>query len=160
MIQNMRPTCRYERRPYSGGQHHRFVLRNGGEGMIGKENLMRFKKMWTWLSGYPAHNQDYYMEHVASLDEKWLNDCPLANGELKECTGCSVLWESESGSLCTDRDSPLYKYQATSIHYPDYRSFYASQVAVLAMKAIKERGYDEPAAPIFGSDYIRSQLHG
>ena len=127
--------------------------------MIGKENLMQFKKMWTWLSAYPAHDQHYYMEHVVELETKWPNSCPLANGTLSECDGCSELYQSVNGSLCLDPDSPLYKYLVTSTEYPDFRSYYASKVAVMAMKAMQKRGYDEVRPPIFGDDYIHRQLH-
>lgn len=132
----------------------------GGDGMIKKDNLVNFKKMWTWLSGYPAHDQEYYMENVATLDKRWANGCPLADGEGDTCNGCGPIWQSANGTLCTDPDSPLYKWSNTSTQYPDYRSYYASQVAVLAMNAIRERGYDETNPKIFGSDYIHSQLHG
>ncbi len=128
--------------------------------MIGKDNLVNFKKMWTWLSGYPAHDQDYYQEHVAALDTPWLNSCPLANVDGDACDGCSPIWQSANGTLCTDPESPLYKWQTTSREQPDYRCYYASQVAVLAMNAIRKRGFDEVSPKIFGKDYIHSQLHG
>ena len=128
--------------------------------MIGKDNLINFKKMWTWLYGYPAHDQKYYMENVATLDELWLNSCPLSNNKGDDCDGCRAIWQSENGSLCSDPDSPLYKWQATSRQHPDYRCYYASQVAVLAMNAIRDRGYDVASPKIFGRDYIHSQLHG
>lgn len=128
--------------------------------MIGKDNLINFKKMWTWLYGYPAHDQKYYMENVATLDELWLNSCPLSNNKGDDCDGCRAIWQSENGSLCSDPDSPLYKWQATSRQHPDYRCYYASQVAVLAMNAIRDRGYDVASPKIFDRDYIHSQLHG
>jgi len=132
----------------------------GGNGMIGKDNLISFKKMWTWLSGYPAHDQAYYMEHVAALDTFWPNSCPLANDDGDACDGCSSIWQSPDGTLCTDPGSPLYKWRNTSRKQPDYRTYHASQVAVLAMKAIKKRGFDDASPKIFGRDYIHSQLHG
>ena len=130
----------------------------GGADMIGKDNLLNFRKMWTWLSGHPAHDREYYMKHVAKIDPPWLNCCPLANKEQEECDGCIAIWDSENGSLCTDPDAPIYKWLATSRHHPDFRSYYASQAAVLATKAIRGRGYDVNSPEIFGKDYIHRQL--
>ena len=110
--------------------------------MIGQENLLQFKKMWTWLSGYPAHDQRYYLEHVTDLGSEWLNDCPLANNVRDECDGCSELWQSAQGSLCADPNSPVAKYLDADRDNPDFRSHYASQVAVLAMRAMKKYGYN------------------
>jgi hypothetical protein len=100
------------------------------------------------------------MKHVIGLDSAWLNDCPLANKKRDECDGCSELWQSEHGSLCFDPDSPLVKYLGTSTENPDFRSHYASQLAVLAMKTVKKRGHHEDRPPILGSDYTYNQLHG
>jgi hypothetical protein len=106
--------------------------------MKNKEELQSFKKMWTWLSGYPAHNREYYMTHVAELKEHWRNSCPLSNSDIvPECDGCSVLWASEAGSLCSDPGSPMSKWKTTEIENPDFRSYYASQVAILAIKATR-----------------------
>ena len=106
--------------------------------MTGKIVIFNFLKMWTWLYGDPAHDRDYYMKHVAKLDEHWVNSCPLCNSsEVKDCDGCEMLWKSERGSLCTDSGSPLYKWQNTGTEYPDDRCYYASQTAVLAMKFLQ-----------------------
>lgn len=106
--------------------------------MTEKNEVINFKKMWTWLYGYPAHDREYYMKHVARIDERWMNSCPLANtNEVKECDGCKILWKSEKGSLCTDSGSPLYKWQNTDTDHPDDRCYYASQTAVLAMKFLQ-----------------------
>jgi hypothetical protein len=114
------------------------LLLKGGKAMIGISQLIKFKKMWAWLSGYPAHDRTYYMQHVVVPRENWMNNCPLCNSEhLNNCDGCKFLWQSRQGTLCTDLDSPLYKWRATDIQQPDERSFYASQVAVLALKAIR-----------------------
>lgn len=103
--------------------------------MTGKDELNNFKKMWTWLIGHPAHDRQYFMEHVAKLDKMWPNSCPLANSNKEgDCTGCKMLWKSERGTLCTDSDAPLYKWQTTDRQLPDDRSYYASQIAVLAMR--------------------------
>ena len=106
--------------------------------MTGKNEIISFKNMWAWLYGYPAHDREYYMKHVARLEELWMNSCPLANrSEVKECDGCKMLWKSEKGSLCTDSGSPLYKWQNTDADHPDDRCYYASQTAVLAMKFLQ-----------------------
>jgi len=81
---------------------------NGGNAMIGRDELNNFKKMWTWLSGYPAHDREYYMKNVAKLDKMWLNSCPLSNkSEDKNCDGCKMLWKSNKGTLCTD---PVHRF--------------------------------------------------
>ena len=69
--------------------------------MIKKDNLVNFKKMWTWLSGYPAHDQEYYMENVATLDGRWANGCPLADCEGDSCNGCEPIWQSDTKSKTT-----------------------------------------------------------
>lgn len=103
--------------------------------MTGQNEILNFKKMWGWLMGFPAHDQRYYMTHVARLDTRWVNDCPLSNkSEVSKCDGCKMLWKSEQGTLCTDTSSPLYKWKHTDTDHPDDRSYYASQIAVLAMK--------------------------
>jgi hypothetical protein len=52
----------------------------------------------------------------------------------ENCNGCQVLWDSQDGTLCTDPSAPVYKWNNTERDLPDKRSFYASQIAVLAMK--------------------------
>lgn len=107
--------------------------------MIGKDELTSFKRMWTWLIGYPAHDREYYMKHVVKLDEMWANGCPLSNStKERECDGCAQLWESKNGTLCTDPEAPLFKWRTTKRQQPDRRSFYAGQVAVLAMNLIQQ----------------------
>ncbi len=145
--------------PYSAITITELFSPKGGGVMIGKDNLINFKKMWTWLSGYPAHDQNYYMKHVTTLDEMWLNSCPLSNKK-DFCDGCRAIWDYENGTLCTDPDSPLLKWQNTSRENPDFRSYYASHVAVLATNAIRDRGFDVASPKIFDRDYIHSQLHG
>lgn len=106
--------------------------------MTGRDELLSFKKMWTWLCGYPAHDREYYMKHVVKLERPWVNSCPLSNdSEEKACDGCKTLWKSERGTLCTDPRSPVNKWKVAARHYPDDRSFYASQVAVLALKILR-----------------------
>lgn len=144
--------------PYTARTVTELFSPKGGANMIGKDNLFNFRKMWTWLSGHPAHDREYYIEHVAKIDPLWRNCCPLANRESEDCDGCIAIWHSENGSLCTDPDAPIYKWQATSRRHPDYRTYYASKVAVLATNAIRGRGYDVTSPEIFGRDYIHSQL--
>jgi hypothetical protein len=128
--------------------------------MIGKDELINFKKMWTWLSGYPAHDRVYYMKNVAKLDTMWMRDCPLATSADDDCDGCRTLWQSETGSMCTDVDSPLYKWQHTSRQRPDDRSYYASHIAVIAMNALKNMGEMDSTAKSSPEDYVDAQLHG
>jgi hypothetical protein len=110
------------------------LLPTGGNAMIGKNNLDNFKKMWTWLYGHPAHDREYYMRHVAKLNDMWENSCPLSTSpKADECGGCQMLWQSDKGTLCTDPDAPLYKWKNTDRQQPDDRSFYAGHVADLAM---------------------------
>ena len=112
--------------------------------MTGQHDIENFQKMWAWLMGYPAHDQKYYMKHVAKLDKDWDNDCPLSNrSEVSSCDGCHMLWKSHKGTLCSDSSSPLYKWKNTDVELPDERSYYASQTAVLAMKFL--RSYTDQA---------------
>jgi len=128
--------------------------------MTGKNELISFKKMWTWLSGYPAHDRQYYMKNVAKLEEMWPHSCPLANSAGDDCDGCRSLWQSKRGTLCTDFDSPMFKWKNTSQERPDDRSFYASHIAVLAMNALRSAENEEADFPVSPSDLIRGQLHG
>ncbi len=145
--------------PYSAAMITELFSQKGGDNMIGKDKLLNFRNMWTWLMGHPAHDRDYYNEHVAGIDSPWLNNCPLANKASEDCDGCIAIWHSGNGSLCTDPYSPVFKWQATSRHHPDFRSYYASRVAVLATHAIRQRGFDLASPEIFGRDYIHRQLH-
>lgn len=65
----------------------------------------------------------------------WKNSCPLAAEEGEDCSGCRLLW---NGTLCTDRDSPVRKWQEASIQQPDLRTYYASQVGALGMHATSD----------------------
>lgn len=103
--------------------------------MIGRDELRNFQQMWTWLSGYPAHDREYYINHVVKLDKAWVNSCPLCNNSTeRDCDGCKMLWESKSGNLCTDPESPVFKWKHTDRVWSDERTSYASRAAVLAMK--------------------------
>lgn len=105
-----------------------------------KDKLRNFKKMWTWLMAYPAHDREYYMKHVARLDEEWINSCPLANNlYVEDCNGCELLWERTQGTLCTDPRSPLHNWLNTERNQPDKRRFYASQLAVMAVNFSRQQ---------------------
>lgn len=99
--------------------------------------LRDFQKMWTWLSSHPAHDQEYYMKHVAKLDQPWRGNCPLCHTAEGPCTNCEALWKTEQGSLCTDKNSPLAKWRKASLDDPDNRTWYANRVAILGQQALK-----------------------
>lgn len=103
------------------------------------QELQDFQKMWTWLSSHPAHNRDYYMTHVIKLTTPWKHSCPLCHRELEsgKCDTCCPLWQSESGGLCDDQESPLSRWQQTSVDDPDNRTWFANRVALLALHAIR-----------------------
>ncbi len=99
-----------------------------------KDNYLHFQKMWTWLIAHPAHDREYYTKYVTDQADGWHNNCPLSNSKYAEnCTGCKLLWDSPKGGLCTDPNAPLRKWEDAGKFQPDDRSFYASEVAVLAM---------------------------
>ena len=85
--------------------------------MIGRDELTKFKKMWTWLCGYPAHDREYYMKYVVKLDHWWINSCPISNESAeKDCDGCKELWPPGKGyimyrSLCPS--AQMGKYSKT-----------------------------------------------
>lgn len=110
--------------------------------MSQKDELRNFEEMWTWLYEHPGHDQQYYIENVAKLEEKWANNCPLCNNAFTEnCDGCSMLWNSGRESLCTDLNSPLNKWtKATAKGDADQRSYYAGQLRLLAQKCIDDMG--------------------
>lgn len=102
--------------------------------MKGKEELIKFIKMWTWLMAHPAHDREYYIQHLEKSNEVWDNSCPLSNSKYAEkCNGCKLLWDSQEGTLCTDPSAPVYKWNNTERHQPGKRTTYASQVVILAM---------------------------
>ncbi len=106
--------------------------------MTGKDELINFKKMWTWLCCHPAHDREYYMKHVVKLEGEWINSCPLSNSTTdRNCTGCSMLRGGENKTLCSDPLSPVNQWMRTERQYPHYRSYYASQAAVLALKYLR-----------------------
>jgi len=107
--------------------------------MATMSELKEFQKMWTWLSSHPAHDQEYYMRHVARLDIPWKHGCPLCHTSEEPCRNCETLWQSMSGGLCSDQDSPLNRWRRTSTDDPDNRSWYANRVALLGQKAMREQ---------------------
>lgn len=103
-----------------------------------QEELQAFEKMWTWLASHPAHDQEYYMKHVARLPTPWKNSCPLCHSSGEgPCINCKALWQSDRGSLCTDKDSPLNKWRQTAVEDPDNRTWYASKIAMLGKNAAR-----------------------
>lgn len=107
--------------------------------MIGREELINFKRMWIWLCAYPSHDRRYFMENVLKLEEMWTNSCPLSDiSSEKSCEGCQIIWKSNKGTLCTDPESPLYQWINTEEKQPENRSVYASQVAVLTMNFLRD----------------------
>lgn len=106
--------------------------------MANQQEMLDFMKMWKWLSAHPAHDQEYYMKHVAKLDEAWEKGCPLCHSAEGVCTNCENLWKTARGSLCQDMDSPLNKWRKTSVDDPDNRTYYANRMATLSMRAVKE----------------------
>lgn len=106
--------------------------------MIARNELKEFQKMWTWLSSHPAHNQDYYMKHVAKLETPWKHSCPLCHtAEESPCKNCEQLWQAKEGGLCADQNSPLNKWRQTSVDDPDNRTWYANRIALLGQQALK-----------------------
>ncbi len=105
--------------------------------MTNLQDLQEFQRMWTWLSSHPAHDQDYYMKHVAKLEKPWTKGCPLCHTAKGPCKDCSILWQSDTGSLCDDEESPMVKWSKTAVEDPDNRTWFANRVAVLAMRAIQ-----------------------
>lgn len=103
------------------------------------QELQDFQKMWTWLSSHPAHNQEYYMNHVAKLATPWKCACPLRHTESGKCDECTPLWQSDVGGLCDDVESPLNRWLQTPVDDPDNRTWFANRVALLAQHAIRYR---------------------
>jgi len=105
--------------------------------MATTNELKEFQKMWTWLSSHPAHNQEYYMKHVAKLATPWRDSCPLCHTAEGPCRNCEALWQSKYGGLCSDKNSPLNKWRQTSVDDPDNRTWYANRIALLGRQAMK-----------------------
>jgi len=105
-----------------------------GTEMLNKDAAYEFKKMWTWLYRHPAHDQKYYIKHVAKADEAWKKDCPLCHLSEKECQDCLILWDEGRGPLCEDMESPLSKWKSTPLNDPNFRMWYAGKVADIANK--------------------------
>ena len=104
--------------------------------MVTTEALNEFRKMWIWLYRHPAHDKKYYIKHVAKVEGAWRNDCPLCSLSEGECKECLALWKSGNGTLCTDPESPLSKWQNTHLGDPNFRTWYAGQMVDIAQKAL------------------------
>ena len=99
--------------------------------------LEEFKKMWTWLYKHPAHDNKYYVSHVAKPQPAWKNDCPLCALSDGECGECKSLWDEGRGSLCSDPDSPLSKWKKTQLQDPDFRTWYAGKIVEITTKSLR-----------------------
>ncbi len=106
--------------------------------MFNPEKVRAFVAMWRWLSAHPAHGREYYLKNVVKESPTWINDCPLATEEGKRCAGCRVLWNRGNGSLCTDSESPLLRWQEADMQEPDLRVYYASEVGALGMQMSRQ----------------------
>lgn len=98
-----------------------------------KTAMQEFKKMWLWLYQHPAHDKKYYVDYVARVQPRWLNDCPLCTVATDACTGCLDLWNNEGKNLCTDPVSPYSKWKATSVDEAHHRTWYAGEIVKLVM---------------------------
>jgi hypothetical protein len=105
--------------------------------MVTKEAVSEFKKMWTWLYRHPAHDQKYYIKHVAKADQPWKNDCPLCHLSEGECRECLALWDKGNGTLCEDPGSPLSQWRGTHLNNPNFRMWYAGKLADMAHKYLQ-----------------------
>ena len=100
------------------------------------EALKEITKMWTWLYKHPAHDREYYETYVAMLDRPWKNDCPICDQEADTCPNCPMKLEEQYGTFCTDPESPLQKWSATTTDNPDYRTLYSGEIIAIAQKAM------------------------
>ncbi len=96
--------------------------------------IVEFKKMWLWLSKHPAHDKEYYVQHVAKPNPTWKNDCPLCALEEDDCNECLILWDNGKGSLCSDPTSPLSKWKNTNIEDVHKRTWHAGELMGLVEK--------------------------
>lgn len=106
--------------------------------MLDSERLQEFVAMWRWLAAHPADDRDYYLQHVVPAGRSWKNGCPLATEEGEACSGCRILWHGKNGSLCTDREAPVRRWQETDSRQADLRTYYASQAGTLGLHAIRD----------------------
>ncbi len=109
--------------------------------MLRSDALEEFKKMWTWLYQHPAHDKKYYGKHVVKLETPWRNNCPLCETSESEteCKECLELWNKEGASLCTDPNSPYSQWRKTHLNDPNFRTWYAGQIADIAQKYIAKQ---------------------
>ncbi|MDP3478512.1 MAG: hypothetical protein Q8R88_01980 [Desulfoprunum sp.] len=115
--------------------------------MINAEQLHEFVAMWKWLSAHPVNDRAYYLKYVVKGKSAWINDCPIATGEGAACTGCHMFWPGENGNLCSDSQSPLSHWQATSVEQPDLRIYYAGNVGTLGLQALRSLGVKAGTLP-------------
>ena len=93
-------------------------------------------KMWTWLYKHPAHDREYYITHVAKLNQPWKNLCPLCELEKdgEKCSKCLMTEEPQKGTFCSDPESPLNQWKNTATNNPDNRTYFAGKIIAIAKK--------------------------
>ena len=96
------------------------------------------EKMWTWLYKHPAHDELYYVKHVAKMQKPWKNNCPVCELADGACSSCIIAWDN--GTFCTDPESPYSKWQATTLDNPDYRTLYAGDIIAITRTLRREIG--------------------
>ena len=92
--------------------------------------------MWTWLYKHPAHDRKYYTTYVAKVEKPWKNDCPICDLADDSCQDCPMKGEGQTGTFCTDPESPFQKWMMTSLDKPDYRTLYSGEIIAIAQKAL------------------------
>jgi hypothetical protein len=95
------------------------------------EALKEATKMWTWLYKHPAHDEKYYVTHVARLSEPWKNNCPVCELAEDTCANCLMTWDEQNGTFCTDPESPFRKWKETRLDNPDFRMMYAGDIIAM-----------------------------
>ena len=99
--------------------------------------LKEVTAMWTWLYRHPAHDREYYEAHVAKLNQSWKNDCPICDLETGSCPECPMKYAEQNGTFCSDPESPLQKWKATTLDNPDFRTLYSGEIIAIAQDATK-----------------------
>ena len=101
--------------------------------------LKEIVKMWIWLYKHPAHDRAYYVNHVVKLDKPWKNFCPLCDLENGKCPDCLMKYEEQKGTFCSDPESPLQKWKATPLDYPDSRTMHSGSIIAIAQNALRKQ---------------------
>jgi hypothetical protein len=93
--------------------------------------LNEAEKMWIWLYKHPAHDENYYVKHVARLQKPWKNNCPVCDLAEGTCENCLMAWDNQNATFCTDPESPFRKWQETTLDNPDSRTMFAGDIIAL-----------------------------